>query len=62
MTNKVTTHWKGNMQFESDNPNGKTVLMDTSPEHGGYNSGLSPKAMMLSLCRLFRIGCGFDFR
>ena len=47
-TNKVTTHWKGNMQFESDNPNGKTVLMDTSPEHGGHNSGLSPKAMMLS--------------
>lgn len=47
-TNKVTTHWKGNMQFESDNPNGKTVLMDTSPEHGGHSSGLSPKAMMLS--------------
>jgi len=48
MQNKVTTHWKGNMQFESDNPNGKTVLMDTSPESGGHNSGLSPKAMMLS--------------
>ena len=48
MTSKVTTHWKGNMQFESDNPNGKTVLMDTSPEHGGHNSGLGPKAMMLA--------------
>jgi putative redox protein len=48
MLHKVTTHWKGNLQFESDNPNGKTVLMDTSPEHGGKNSGLSPKAMMLS--------------
>ncbi|WP_417199870.1 OsmC family protein [Bizionia sp.] len=47
-TNKVITHWKGNLQFESDNPNGKTVLMDTSPEHGGHSSGLSPKAMMLS--------------
>ena len=45
---KVITHWKGNMQFESDNPNGKTVLMDTKPEHGGHSSGLSPKAMMLS--------------
>ena len=48
MEHKVSTHWKGNMQFESDNPNGKTVLIDTSPENGGHNSGLSPKAMMLS--------------
>lgn len=48
MLHKVTTTWKGNLQFESDNPNGKTVLMDTSVEHGGNNSGLSPKAMMLS--------------
>jgi putative redox protein len=48
MTNKVVTHWKGNMQFEADNPRGKMVLMDTSPENGGYNSGLGPKAMMLA--------------
>lgn len=48
MTNKVTTHWKGNLQFEADNPSGKTVLMDTSPENGGNSSGLSPKAMMLA--------------
>lgn len=48
MAQKVTTHWKGNMQFESDNPNGKTVLMDTSTENRGHNSGLGPKAMMLS--------------
>jgi len=48
MSHTVTTHWKGNLQFESDNPNGKSVLMDTTPEHGGNNSGLSPKAMMLS--------------
>ena len=48
MAHKVTTHWKGNMQFESDNPSGKTLLMDTSPENGGHNSGLGPKAMMLS--------------
>ena len=48
MSHKVTTHWKGNLQFESDNPNGKTVFMDTTPEHGGHGSGLSPKAMMLS--------------
>lgn len=48
MEHKVSTHWKGNLQFEADNPNGKTVLMDTRPEHGGHNSGLSPKAMMLA--------------
>ena len=48
MAHKVVTHWKGNMLFESDNPNGKTVLIDTKPEHGGKNGGLSPKAMMLS--------------
>jgi len=48
MSHKVVTHWKGNLQFESDNPSGKLVLMDTSPENGGYNSGLSPKAMMLA--------------
>ena len=23
MVNKVTTHWKGNLQFEADNPNGE---------------------------------------
>jgi len=48
MAQKVTTYWKGNKQFESDNPSGKKVLMDTSSEHGGHNSGLGPKAMMLS--------------
>jgi putative redox protein len=48
MSNKVVTHWKGNLQFESDNPSGHLVTMDTSQENGGHNSGLSPKAMMLS--------------
>lgn len=48
MAHKVTTHWKKNMQFESDNPSGKKVLIDTSPEHGGNSEGLAPKAMMLS--------------
>lgn len=48
MSHKVTTHWKGNMLFESDNPSGHKVLMDTSPEHGGNRDGLAPKAMMLS--------------
>lgn len=46
--NTVTTVWKNKMLFESDNPSGHSVLIDTSPEHGGENSGLGPKAMMLS--------------
>lgn len=48
MSHIVTTEWKGNLQFESDNPSGHTILIDTSPEHGGNNDGLRPKAMMLS--------------
>ncbi|GGD80686.1 OsmC family protein [Planktosalinus lacus] len=48
MNHTVTTTWKQNLQFESDNPSGHKVLIDTSVENGGQNSGLSPKAMMLS--------------
>ncbi len=48
MSDKVVTHWKGALQFESDNPSGKMLMMDASSESGGYNSGLRPKAMMLS--------------
>ena len=48
MTHKVTTVWKENMLFESDNPSGHSVLIDTSAEHGGEDKGLGPKAMMLS--------------
>tara|TARA_R110001632_G_scaffold134157_1_gene249351 strand:+ start:9620 stop:10045 length:426 start_codon:yes stop_codon:yes gene_type:complete len=47
-SNTVTTVWKQNMLFESDNPSGHKVLIDTSPEHGGENKGLGPKALMLS--------------
>lgn len=46
--NKVKTIWKKNMQFESDNPSGHKVLIDTSIDNGGDGEGLSPKAMMLS--------------
>lgn len=48
MTNKITTEWKGGMTFESDNPSGKTVVMDTDVEGSNERFGLSPKAMMLS--------------
>lgn len=47
MTNKITTHWKGGLTFESDNPSGKFITMDTDVE-GKERKGLSPKAMMLS--------------
>ena len=48
MSHKTTTHWKGGMQFESDNPSGKTVLMDAVTKGQSEQLGLSPKAMMLS--------------
>jgi len=48
MNHTVTTSWKKNLLFESDNPSGHNVLIDTSLENGGTNKGLAPKAMMLS--------------
>jgi len=48
MADFVTTHWKGGLTFESDNPSGKTVIMDTNIEGQNERFGLSPKAMMLS--------------
>ena len=48
MADIITTHWKGNMVFESDNPSGKTVVMDTDVEGSDKRFGLSPKAMILS--------------
>ncbi|SFI57832.1 OsmC family protein [Olleya namhaensis] len=47
MSHKITTNWKGNMLFDSDNPSGHHVLMDTDVE-GKEREGLSPKALMLS--------------
>ncbi|MFD0993839.1 OsmC family protein [Tenacibaculum geojense] len=47
-THTVTTEWKNNRLFKSDNPNGATILMDTSKELGGNEVGASPKALMLS--------------
>ena len=48
MSHKTTTHWKGGMLFESDNPSGKSVSMDNVVEGQTERFGLSPKAMMLS--------------
>ena len=47
-SNIVTTEWKKNLLFQSDNPNGAQVLMDTSFANGGNAAGASPKALMLS--------------
>lgn len=47
MADKIVTHWQGGLTFESDNPSGKLVTMDTDVE-GEDRKGLSPKAMMLS--------------
>ena len=47
MADKIVTHWQGSLTFESDNPSGKLVIMDTDVE-GEERKGLSPKAMMLS--------------
>ena len=48
MAHKVTTTWKNKMLLESDNPLGKNLLMESGPNFGGSNQGLSPKALMLS--------------
>lgn len=38
----------GNMAFESTNPSGFNVKIDTDEEGGGENNGYRPKALMLS--------------
>lgn len=48
MADKIVTHWQGGLTFESDNPSGKSVIMDTNIEGQDERYGLSPKAMMLS--------------
>lgn len=48
MSHKITTHWQGGLTFESDNPSGKSVIMDTNIEGQDERFGLNPKAMMLS--------------
>ena len=48
MSQTVITTWKENMILESDNPHGNHVLMETESNFGGTNTGLNPKALMLS--------------
>ena len=48
MSDVINTVWQRDMVFESDNPSGKKLSIDSSEEFGGTNSGLRPKALMLS--------------
>lgn len=48
MSDKVTTTWLENMQFESTNPSGDTMRIDAGPGNGGDGKGFRPKALMLS--------------
>ena len=48
MIHTITTEWQHNMVFTSDNPSGLSVQIDSSEEFGGTQSGLRPKALMLS--------------
>lgn len=47
-SNLVTTTWKKDLTFESDNPNNITFLMEPSKDNGNKKEGASPKALMLS--------------
>ena len=47
-TNTVTTNWKKNMQFESDNPSGHSLTMYDASADNGDVKGFGPKALMLS--------------
>jgi putative redox protein len=47
-TNIVTTHWKKNMQFETDNPSGNKLIMFDASSDNGDVKGFGPKALMLS--------------
>ena len=48
MTHHITTRWIEDLSFETNNPSGHTVIMDTKMEGADKQFGLSPKAMMLS--------------
>lgn len=48
MAHKVTTVWKENMIFESDNPNGYNFNLGQSENNNDPYKPLGPKAVMLS--------------
>ena len=47
-TNTVTTSWKKNGIFESDNPSKHSLIMYDASDDNGDLVGFGPKALMLS--------------
>lgn len=47
-TNVVTTSWKKNNEFETDNPSEHTLTMFNNSDDNGETVGFAPKALMLS--------------
>ena len=46
MKTNIDLKWMGKMNFETQ-LNGHKLVLDTSPEFGGENSGFRPKALMM---------------
>lgn len=46
MTHKITSDWKGNMNYEVDTSGGKLIL-DATPDANGKAKGMTPKYLML---------------
>lgn len=46
MTHKITSDWKGNMNYEVDTSGGKLIL-DATPDANGKAKGITPKYLML---------------
>ncbi|AEH00780.1 OsmC family protein [Lacinutrix sp. 5H-3-7-4] len=48
MSHKITTVWKENLIFESDNPNGYSFNLGQSQDNNNPYKPMGPKAVMLS--------------
>jgi putative redox protein len=47
MKKTVSTHWLGDMKFDSE-VNGHRIVIDALPENGGHDEGPRPKMLMLT--------------
>ena len=54
---EITAYWEGDMQFTSTNPSGNSFFIDTTPENGGENNGMHPKAYAFCFGRMYWLGC-----
>ncbi len=46
MKDTLDVKWSGDMAFQAD-VDGHTLLLDTSPEHGGHKTGPRPKPLLM---------------